>query len=158
MPDHKDRVTAAIQTLFRLEGSRRIHQQLASAARVSISQQGLRLLGRVVEGGSTTPGQLASMLDLDPAIVTRLLRQLEEAGWVSRSRSHEDGRVTLVEATPRGAEVFDRMRTVIWSHMRRALSDWDEHDVDALATLLGRLVDEVQRLPYTSVPGAVSSL
>ncbi|HVA73019.1 MAG TPA: MarR family transcriptional regulator [Acidimicrobiales bacterium] len=155
--DPKDGVTAAIQALFRLEGSRRIHQQLASAAGVSISQQGLRLLGRIVEEGPTSPGQLASMLDLDPAVVTRLLRQLEESGWVSRNRSSEDGRVTVVEVTGPGAETFDRMREVIWRHMRRALSEWPVEDVERLSSLLGRLVEDVQQRPYPSLTEPVSS-
>lgn len=146
--DRTDAVTAAIQTLFRLEGSRRIHQQLAAAAGVSISQQAYRLLGRVVESGPTSPGQLAVMLDLDPAIVARLLRQLEEGGLLERSRHLEDGRMTVVEATGAGQETFDRMREVIWRHMRRALSAWPSEDVTSLAVLLDRLVEDVQRHPY----------
>ena len=149
--DRTDAVTAAIQTLFRLEGSRRIHQQLASAAGVSISQQAYRLLGRVVESGPTSPGQLATILDLDPAIVTRLLRQLEEAGLVERRRSQDDGRMTVVETTTIGHETFDRMREVIWRHMRRALSSWPAEDVGALASLLERLVSDVQRDPYPAL-------
>jgi DNA-binding MarR family transcriptional regulator len=156
LPDPKDGVTAAIQALFRLEGSRRIHQQLASAAGVSISQQGLRLLGRIVEGGPTSPGQLAALLDLDPAVVTRLLRQLEDAGWVSRSRSSEDGRMTVVDVTGPGADTFDRMREVIWRHMRRALSEWPPGEVEKLSSLLRRLVEDVQRQPYPSLTGPVS--
>lgn len=155
--DPKDTVTAAIQALFRLEGSRRIHQQLASAAGVSISQQGLRVLGRVVEGGATSPGHLASMLDLDPAVVTRLLRQLEDAGWVSRARSSEDGRVTVVEPTESGRATFDRMREVIWRHMRRALAAWPREDVERLAELLGALVKDVQKQPYPSLGVPVGS-
>lgn len=155
--DPKDRVTAAIQALFRLEGSRRLHQQLASAAGVSISQQGYRLLGRVVEGGPTSPGQLASMLELDPAVVTRLLRQLEEARWVSRHRSVEDGRMTVVEATAEGRETFERMREVIWRHMRRALSGWSHGEVAELSALLERLVEDVQREPYPSLSATTAS-
>ena len=151
--DPTDAVTAAIQTLFRLEGSRRIHQQLASAAGVSISQQAYRLLGRVVESGPTSPGQLASRLDLDPAIVARLLRQLEDGGLVDRSRNQDDGRMTVVEATASGQEIFDRMREVIWRHMRRALSGWPAEDVSNLAALLDRLVEEVQRQPYPKLDG-----
>ena len=149
--DRTDAVTAAIQTLFRLEGSRRIHQQLAAAAGVSISQQAYRLLGRVVESGPTSPGQLAVMLDLDPAIVARLLRQLDDAGLVDRRRHEDDGRMTVVEVTEIGHETFDRMREVIWRHMRRALADWQGADVATLGSLLDRLVEDVQRLPYPSL-------
>jgi DNA-binding MarR family transcriptional regulator len=152
--DQTDAVTAAIQTLFRLEGSRRLHQQLAAAAGVSISQQAYRLLGRVVESGPTSPGQLAGMLDLDPAIVTRLLRQLEDGGLVDRRRNRDDGRMTIVETTEAGRDTFDRMREVIWRHMRRALSGWPADDVAALALLLDRLVEDVQRHPYPSLDEA----
>ena len=152
--DQTDAVTAAIQTLFRLEGSRRLHQQLAAAAGVAISQQAYRLLGRVVESGPTSPGQLAGMLDLDPAIVTRLLRQLEEAGLLDRRRNRDDGRMTVVEATDAGRDTFDRIREVIWRHMRRALSTWPEDDVATFAELLNRLVVDVQRQPYPSLDEA----
>jgi DNA-binding MarR family transcriptional regulator len=148
MEGSTDEVTAAIQTLFRLGGSRRIHQQQSAAAGVSLSQQALRVLERTVESMSTTPGQLAAQLDLDPAVVTRLLRQLEDSGLVTRARSTEDGRVSTVEPTPDGLEAFGRVRGVIWDQVRRTLSGWPADDVAALAELLGRLVTDVQKEPY----------
>ncbi|MDE3206242.1 MAG: MarR family transcriptional regulator [Acidobacteriota bacterium] len=143
-----DEVTAAIQTLFRLGASRRIHQQQIAAAGVSLSPQALRVLERAVQAGSTTPGQLADRLDLDPAVITRLLRQLEDSRLVTRTRSADDGRVTTVEATVEGHEAFDRVREVIWDQVRRALADWPEAEVTELASLLGRLVADVQKKPY----------
>ncbi|MDA8046451.1 MAG: MarR family winged helix-turn-helix transcriptional regulator [Actinomycetota bacterium] len=143
-----DDVTAAIQTLFRLGGSRRIHQQQSAAAGVSLSPQALRVLERTVEAGHTTPGQLAHRLDLDPAVITRLLRQLEVSGLVTRTRSAADGRVMTVEPTTDGLDALGRVREVIWSQVRRALAGWPEGDVARLAGLLGRLVGDVQKEPY----------
>jgi DNA-binding MarR family transcriptional regulator len=148
MEGSTDEVTAAIQTLFRLSGSRRIHQQQSAAAGVSLSPQALRVLERTVEAGQTTPGQLADRLDLDPAVVTRLLRQLEDSGLVTRSRSLEDGRVSTIEATTEGLDAFGRVRDVIWDQVRRALAGWPRPDIAALAELLGRLVRDVQTEPY----------
>ena len=148
MEGSTDEVTAAIQTLFRLGGSRRIHQQQIAAAGVSLSPQALRVLERTVEAGRTTPGQLAHRLDLDPAVVTRVLRQLEDSGLVTRSRSSEDGRVSTVEATAEGLDAFGRVRDVIWDQVRRALAGWPRPDVAALAELLGQLVRDVQKEPY----------
>ncbi|HWE57630.1 MAG TPA: MarR family transcriptional regulator [Acidimicrobiales bacterium] len=148
MAGSTDEVTAAIQTLFRLGGSRRIHQQQSAAAGVSLSPQALRVLERTVEAGQTTPGQLAHRLDLDPAVVTRLLRQLEDSGLVSRARSPEDGRVSTVEATDAGLGAFRRVRDVIWDQVRRTLASWPDEDVGQLAGLLGRLVRDVQQEPY----------
>ena len=152
-----DDVTASIQTLFRLGGSRRIHQQQSAASGVSLSPQALRVLERTVEAGRTTPGQLADRLDLDPAVVTRLLRQLEESGLVSRSRSAEDGRVSTVEPTAAGIDAFGRVREVIWDQVRRTLANWPDADVAALAELLGRLVTDVQKEPYRPLAADFSS-
>lgn len=149
--DTTDRVTAAIQTLFRLGGSRRVHRQQTAAAGVAISQLSLRALERVMDNGQTTPGGLASMLDLDPAVVTRVLRQLEEAGLVTRGRSDEDGRVSTVEATAAGRAAFGRVRDVIWDQVRRALASWPQEDVETLAALLSRMVADVQLEPYQEV-------
>lgn len=146
-----DEVTAAIQTLFRLGGSRRIHQQQVAAAGVTLTPQSLRVLERTVESGSTTPTQLAHRLDLDPAVATRLLRQLEEAGLVLRAPSPEDGRVTTVQATEAGRRAMGRVRDVIWDQVRRALAGWPESDVARLAGLLGRLVTDVQKEPYRAL-------
>ena len=146
-----DEVTAAIQTLFRLGGSRRIHQQQTAAAAVSLSPHALRVLERTVEAGSTTPSQLADRLDLDPAVITRLLRQLGDAGLVTRARSADDGRVSTVEPTAAGLVAFRRVRDVIWDQVRRALAGWPEEDLAALAELLGRLVTDVQKEPYRSL-------
>ena len=146
-----DEVTAAIQALFRLGGSRRIHQQQTAAAGISVSQLAIRVLERTVNSGQTTPGQLALDLDLDPAVVTRLLRQLEDSGLVARRRSVDDGRVSTVEPTAEGRDAFGRYRDVIWDQVRRTLSGWPEGDVAVLADLLGRLVHDVQKEPYRAL-------
>jgi DNA-binding MarR family transcriptional regulator len=143
-----DGVTAAIQTLFRLNGSRRIHQQQSAAAGITVSSLALRVLERVVESGSTTPGQLATLLELDPATVTRLLRQLEDAGLVSRARSEDDGRVSTIAATPEGTAAFARYREVIWDQVERAMSGWAPEDAARLAELLTRLVHDILEVPY----------
>jgi DNA-binding MarR family transcriptional regulator len=145
--DSIDRITASIQTLVRLEGSRRFHRRVAVAAGVSISGQGLRLLERTLEYGSTTPSHLAVMMDADSAVITRLLRQLEGAGLIYRARSPHDHRVTTVEATPRGQEASSRIREVISGQLRRSLEPWPESDVDELARLVARLAADLQKEP-----------
>jgi DNA-binding MarR family transcriptional regulator len=163
--DPTERVTAAIATLFRLEGSRRIHRQQAEAAGVPLTQHAIRLLGRVVDAEGrpgqarmpATPGQLAAWLELDPYVVARLLRQLEDGGYVQRRRSPDDGRVTTVHATPSGAEAFERIRQVIWRQMRGVLGGWPHSEVERLAGLLDRLVVDVQRRPYERLGEPVSA-
>ena len=151
MEDATDRVTESIQALFRLGGSRRIHQQQMAAAGVTLSPQGLRLLERVLAAQVATPGQLAAHLDLDPAVVTRLLRQLEDAGLIDRRPSPTDRRVITLQATAEGRASFERVRDVIWDQVRRTLEEWPETEIEQLATLLDRLVRDVQGQPYRSL-------
>jgi DNA-binding MarR family transcriptional regulator len=146
-----DAITAEIQALFRLGGSRRVLAQQMEAAAVSLTPQALRVLERSVDADQTTPGRLAVQLDLDPATVTRLLRQLEDAGLVRRARDNGDRRVSTVHPTQAGREAFDRYREVIWGQVRRALASWPAGDLAALAELLGRLVRDVQKEPYRPV-------
>ena len=155
--DATDRVTAAIETLFRLEGSRRIFRQQTEAAGVNMTPQALRLLGRLIDVEPASPGQLASLMQLDPAVVARLLRQLEEGGFVLRRRSEEDGRVASLAATPDGRAAFGRVREVIWRQMRSVLESWDADDIDALAGLLDRLVADVQEVPYEALQAPLSA-
>jgi DNA-binding MarR family transcriptional regulator len=156
--DPTNRVTAAIETLFRLEGSRRIHRQQADAAGVAVTPQGLRLLGRLIDVEPASPGQLASLMQLDPAVVARLLRQLEEAGLVVRRRSSDDGRVSSLATTAEGRAAFQRVREVIWRQMGKVLGGWEADDVAALAALLDRLVVDVQQVPYEPLSGPIGNV
>lgn len=125
---------------------------------MALSQQGLRVLGRLIDQGPASPGQLAARLELDPAVITRLLRQLEDGGLALRQRSAEDGRVSTVHATDAGRDAFSRVRDVIWRHMRAVLDGWAAADIEDLAALLERLVTDVQGVPYASLDQpAVSS-
>lgn len=146
-----DAITAQIQALFRLGGSRRVFAQQMEAAGVSLTPQALRVLERSVDADQTTPGQLAAQLDLDPATVTRLLRHLEDSGLVRRARDNGDRRVSTVEPTQQGRQALARYREVVWDQVRRALASWPSGDLASLAELLGRLVGDVQKEPYRPV-------
>lgn len=54
------------------------------------------------EEGDTTVGELCRRLYLDNGTVTPLLKKMEEAGWILRSRSRQDERVVCVQLTEAG--------------------------------------------------------
>jgi len=54
------------------------------------------------EKGEHTVRGLANALQLDSSMLTPLLKRLEAAGWVSRTRDAGDERVVRVELTPAG--------------------------------------------------------
>lgn len=91
----------------------------------------IRSLHALGAQGELTAGQLAKSADLNPASVTAMLDQLEQAGIVARRRSETDRRVTNVSLTPHGRELLDAKTakwTALWSERLASYSD------DELAT------------------------
>ena len=143
-----DAVERALERLLRLSASRKVHARQAAAARVSVSQPGLVLLRRLQEEGPMSLGELARMTDMDPGATGRQVRQLEEDGLVAKATSPDDGRVTLVRVTPKGADVRRRLAEVGGRHMEDVLGTWSSRDRVALARLLDRLVHDLRSVHY----------
>jgi DNA-binding MarR family transcriptional regulator len=139
-------ITEAMRDLQRLRASRKVHAALAEATHVDLSQQAVQVL--VALDGTLPVAQLAQAARMDVGAVSRQVRVLEADGYVTKAPSPENASVVLVTATPRGAEVADRIRAVRNDHVTRALAGWSATDRRALAVLLRRLVDDLQSTPY----------
>ncbi|MGH3369785.1 MAG: MarR family winged helix-turn-helix transcriptional regulator [Nocardioidaceae bacterium] len=150
--DHEGTVERALERLFRLNASRRVHARQAAAAGVAISQPGFALLRRIHEHGPVSVGELAKLTDMDPAATGRQIRQLEAEGLVTRGPSSADGRVVFVRLTSQGSEAWRRISDVRDRHMEDVLRTWSEADRAALAHLLSRLVDDLRSVRYRAVP------
>jgi DNA-binding MarR family transcriptional regulator len=146
-----DGVERALETLFRLNASRKVHARRAAAAGVVISQPGFVLLRRIQEDGPLSLGELARLTDMDPAATGRQIRQLEQDGLVERGPSSADGRVTYVRVTPAGDDVRRRISEVLDQHMDDVLHEWSKADRADLARLLSRLVDDLRSAHYRTV-------
>ena len=64
------------------------------------------------EKESVTVGQLGSTLHLDAGTLTPLLKHLEQDGYITRARSKEDERVTIIRITDKGNELKDKCRDI----------------------------------------------
>lgn len=93
------------------------------------------------EKENVTVGQLGETLCLDAGTLTPLLKRLEKAGLVTRRRSEEDERVTVISITPEG----DRLKEVckdIPAKMSRKGSVLSEKDAKELYRLLYLFLDD----------------
>jgi DNA-binding MarR family transcriptional regulator len=149
--DHLDAAERALEMLFRLNASRKVHARQAAAAGVVISQPGFVLLRRIQEEGPLSLGELARRTDMDPAATGRQIRQLEQDGLVTRGPSAADGRVTVVRVTARGRAVRGRISAVRDQHMEDVLDAWSATDRATLARLLERLVADLRSVHYRTV-------
>src|SRR3954452_25166650 len=108
----EDFVTAS-QDLF--TAMRRNRGRLARReAGLSLSQ--LALLDAVAASGPLLVGEVATRAGVSGPAATRMLKQLERDGVVTRQRSADDERKVLVALTGHGRELVDRQR--------RALRGW----------------------------------
>ena len=64
------------------------------------------------EHESMNVGQLGSALYLDAGTLTPLLKRLEKAGYVTRKRSTEDERVTVISITDEGNALKEKCKDI----------------------------------------------
>lgn len=145
-------ITDAMRDLQRLRGSRKVHAALAEATDVDLSQQAVQVL--VAIDGTLPVAQIAHAARMDVGAVSRQLRVLEADGYVTKAPSADNASVVLVTATPRGTRAAQRIRAVRNDHVTRAIARWSAADRRALATLLRRLVDDLQATPYADAAPA----
>jgi DNA-binding MarR family transcriptional regulator len=146
-PEALDELTASLQRLGRLLASRQATARVTAAANVDVSQQGAALLRTLLRNGRLPMAALATAAAMDLGAVSRQVRVLEGAGAVRRSSDPSDGRVARLELTPKGRRMAEGLRAVGVRHLETALSGWSEADGRTLATLLGRLVDDLVATP-----------
>ena len=97
----------------------------------------LSALSVIVFNGSVTLGALARAEQVRPPTITRVVAALEEQGLVARETTREDRRVTLIKATPRGAQL---------------LQDGRQRRVASLTSALGRLSESELHLLHRALP------
>jgi DNA-binding MarR family transcriptional regulator len=140
----------AIQSFQRLRGSRQVHAALMAAAGVDLSQQATQVLLAVRDGQSVA--EVARAARMDMGAVSRQLKVLEDDGLLRRTTSPDNGAVVLVSLTGAGRATFERIAAVRDRHLTEALAAWAPADIDRLARLLQRMVDDLQVTPYPTTP------
>ena len=62
--------------------------------------------------GDLTVGDLCRMLYLDSGTLTPLLKKMEQAGYITRCRSHQDERVVEICLTDKGRELREKVKDI----------------------------------------------
>lgn len=96
------RLRMAIARLFR-----RIERTRAGA---SLTPSETTVLSAIVRQGPLRLSDLARAEGMNPTMLSRLIRDLEEGGFVLRRIDRADRRAALAEATPAGRRLHNRIR------------------------------------------------
>ena len=135
--DLADRLhSAAIHLLRRLRRSD--PQTGVSAAQLSALS--------VLMGGPRTIGELAGAEQVRPPTISRVIRELEALGMVSRTPDARDGRVMWIASTASGQEVLTRGRELRVTALTRGIASLSEAERATLAAGLDVLEGVLERL------------
>jgi DNA-binding MarR family transcriptional regulator len=131
-PSNAD-VNAMVAALFTLTaGMERARRQRKAAGTLS-------LLQLIADRGATRPSQIADLQGVHPSLVTRQVRDLEDAGHVQVAADPADGRSCLVTLTPAGAGELKRLTQAGLDRFALFVADWQPDDVRMLTALLDKL-------------------
>lgn len=123
----------------------RVHQALnAQAIAVLDSVAGItltqwRLIAMIGSGTATTARDVARKAMIDPAMISRTTKALEEMGLLTTSRPDSDRRVVEMTLTPRGREIFNRTLPYMQARQSALLDTLEPEEQDFIFGILDKL-------------------
>ena len=126
-----------------------LQHYLRRHARQLIDERGLTprdlsVLRYLLELGAATVGQVQAFVHKSPSTTSSLLAQLEEKGYITRTRSEKDNRVVIVELTPSGRELIRSTPLGGLPLLRRRLADLSQgrlSEIDGVLTQIAQLME-----------------
>lgn len=138
-----ERVAREIGLLVRSLKS--LHAQTVEQTGVRLEMAATGMLAALDDRGRSRPSSLAEALHLDLSSVSRQAASLERDGLVLRHRDPADSRAALLELSPAGRDLLERIRTGRVAHLRELLPDWTDDDLSAFAESLHRFRTDLGR-------------
>lgn len=139
------RIETAMERLSRVARSRRADAERATRAGVHLTRAGQVVLRQAAEAGRARISDLARALHMSDAATSRTVTALESEELLIRSGSPDDGRVALVQLTPRGRRVQRQLREAQDEIFAEYLTQWSKQDVATLAELMERLAVDLRQ-------------
>jgi DNA-binding MarR family transcriptional regulator len=136
------------------------HEDVATRLRIAVNRLQRRLRHQSLEGlspaqasalgtvnrlGQPTLGELASIEQVQPPSMTRIVASLVDSGMVTREADPSDRRSMRVRITPAGTRTLERMRTAKNAFLLRRLDELsldEQRHAEELVGLLEHLLDE----------------
>jgi len=98
-----------------------------------------RLLSVAQIVGTCSQSDLTAHTTIGPAAVTRILKDFERDGLITRETSPEDARQTLVTLTEKGRRLVARVAQQREKVLAAAFDGFNAADIEAVTDLLGRM-------------------
>lgn len=112
----------------------------------------LSLLQVVPVDDGIRPSEIAARRQMHQSLVTRQVRELEDAGYLQVTANPADGRSCLVSLTPSGAAELNRLTHAGLDRFGLFVRDWTADEVRTLTALLGKLQRSMARVNAADRP------
>src|SRR5580658_4477583 len=116
-----------------------INAGLERARRLRKGASTLSLLQVVAGRRGIRPSEIAEIQQVHPSLVTRQVRELEDAGFVKVAADPADRRSCLVTLLPMGSEELRRLEQFGLKRFAAFVEDWEPEQVRVLTELLEKL-------------------
>lgn len=130
---------------FRAFGEVAAQLRQGFARSIGMSAQRVQILVRLHRDGETSHSDLRQALAVDGASITRLVKELEHDGLVSRRVDPADNRYTLATLTPAGVTLAADLVERHQAYQERLLDGISEPDRNRTLRTLNRLRDNLAR-------------
>lgn len=99
----------------------------------------MRVLYELAHGDALTASDVARNLDLDAGYLSRLLRNFEKRGLISRKASRQDARQSHLALTARGRKLFMPMEKRSQRHTAEMLGQLDQAQQKQIVSAMGSI-------------------
>jgi DNA-binding MarR family transcriptional regulator len=142
-------IEQALTRLFRRGNQPRVHEQLIARAGVPLDRAAYAVVSRLGDCGPVRLSELAYRMGVDVSTACRQVQGLEQDGLVTRTVDPGDRRATLLRLSDEGSHVLGRVRKVRRAQLAKALGTWSAEDRRQFATLLDRMLNDLDALMET---------
>jgi DNA-binding MarR family transcriptional regulator len=136
-----ERYVPAFLTWIANKLSRGASQHYLQAAGVGIETW--RCLVQLALEGTTSAQQVARVIGMDKAAVSRCFKAMQADGLIAFAADADDGRVRLARLTPKGRRLHDQILGIALAREQAFLSVLDAAERETLIGLLRRLHDHL---------------
>ncbi|MDA4111668.1 MAG: MarR family transcriptional regulator [Thaumarchaeota archaeon] len=114
-------------------------------AEVGITESQLEALGLLVNNGPMLMRKMSDAMLVTPSNVTGIVDRLEEKQLVRRTPGKGDRRATIIEITPEGKSLYERVAKKKDSMVQKALATFTKDEMLNLNSLLEKFQREISR-------------
>lgn len=98
-----------------------------------------RVIAMVGSGTATSSRDIAQKTIIDPALISRTVKVLQELKLLATERQDEDRRVVNLSLTPQGREIYDRTLPHMQARQESLLDALDPSEQEAVFHILEKL-------------------